>query len=107
MFLLMGIVFLIPNSAKSVPKLINFQGSVQKDGKPIEGQGEFKFAIVDNNNNSLWRNDGIKADGEPSNSVVLPIVRGVFSIALGDTTISNMAALQLDLFDNENLFVRI
>ena len=103
----MGIVFLIPNSAKSVPKLINFQGSVQKDGKPIEGQGEFKFAIVDNNNNSLWRNDGIKADGEPSNSVVLPIVRGVFSIALGDTTISNMAALQLDLFDNENLFVRI
>ncbi len=74
----------------AVPLLISFQGQVLKDGRPFEGSGSFKFSFIDSNGQVVWRNDGVVAIGEPAESIQINVSRGVFSVVLGDESISSL-----------------
>jgi len=91
----------------AVPMLISFQGHVLKESRPFEGTGQFKFAVVDQGGTTLWRNDGLNANGEPAQSIGIQVVRGVFAVTLGDDAIVNMAALNSGVFDRDYISVRI
>jgi len=57
---------------------------------------------------SLWSNDGSSnAGGQPANSVPLPVTKGLYSVLLGDTTLSNMATLPANVFANPGVWLRV
>ena len=55
---------------------------------------------------TYWSNDGTPS-GEPSNPVTVTVNNGLFTVALGDTTISNMTAVPAALFTQPNLQLQI
>jgi len=57
---------------------------------------------------TYWSNDGTSVSGsEPAVAVGVPVSSGLFTVALGDTTIPNMAAISAALFAQPNLQLRI
>ena len=57
---------------------------------------------------TFWSNDGTSAAGsEPSATVSAGVTDGLFTVALGDTTVANMAAISVSLFTQPNLQLRI
>lgn len=94
----------------SVPQQINHQGVVRVNGVPFTGTGLFKFAIVDpDSGNNLWTNDGTNEGTalEPTAAVGIDVAGGVYSAALGDTTITNMTAIPTSVFNDDNAVLRI
>ena len=46
-------------SAHAVPAVLNYAGQVAVNGQPFDGQGLFKFALVNADGNATyWSNDG-------------------------------------------------
>jgi hypothetical protein len=57
---------------------------------------------------TYWSNDGNSIDGsEPTASIEVPVMDGLFTVALGDTTIPNMSAIPAGLFDAPGLKLQI
>ena len=57
---------------------------------------------------SVWSNDGTSSNGhEPTAFVSLPVTNGLFTVALGDTTLPNMTPIPASLFTQQNLVLRI
>jgi hypothetical protein len=57
---------------------------------------------------SFWSNDGTSnAGGQPATSVPLPVTKGLYSVLLGDTTLSNMATLPASVFANPGVWLRV
>ncbi|MFZ0828247.1 MAG: tail fiber domain-containing protein [Verrucomicrobiia bacterium] len=57
---------------------------------------------------TYWSNDGTSSAGsEPTTAVGLGVVNGLFTVALGDTTIANMTAINASIFAQPNLQLRI
>ena len=73
---------------ESLPKTISYQGHVEVDGEAFTGEGQFKFAIVDDGPLSpftSWTNDGTGREGsEPMSAVPLTVTEGAFSVLLGE-----------------------
>ena len=65
------------------------------------GDGFFKFALTSKNGQqTFWANDGVTLDGsEPTTAVPVAVTDGFFSVNIGDTATTNMAALDPTLFD--------
>lgn len=60
------------------------------------------------NFSTFWSNDGTSANGsEPAAAVDLTVSNGLFTVALGDTTLPNMAALDTSVFAHLGLQLRI
>lgn len=62
--------------------------------------GGFKFGLVSGGaTETLWLSspDG-NADGEPDQPISLPVIRGLFQIDLGETSVVNMAAIPASIF---------
>ncbi|MCP3670142.1 MAG: tail fiber domain-containing protein [Gammaproteobacteria bacterium] len=101
---------LIWANAANVPYIINYQGSVKTaGGMPYDGNGYFKFAIVDlAGTTSYWSNDSTSAVGsEPTASVEIAVSNGLFSVKLGDLSIVNMTTdLSGTVFDNKGTYIR-
>ena len=74
------------------PSWLNFQGRMVVGGASFNGIGQFKFAIVNADGSvTFWSNDGSSANGgEPGNAVPLTLTNGLYSVLLGDTTLTNM-----------------
>jgi len=106
-FCLLVLFFGLKPLCNAVPMLISFQGHVLDDGRPFEGTGQFKFAIVNQGGATLWGNDELTTNGEPTKSLGIQVVRGVFATTLGDDSITNMAVLSPGLFDHDFISVRI
>ena len=73
LFLMLGVVI----SLQAVPPVLNYAGQVAVNGQPFEGEGLFKFALVNANGNiTYWSNDdGTSVNGsEPQASVKAPVV---------------------------------
>ncbi len=72
--------------AQSVPAAIPYAGSIAVDGIPLSGQGFFKFAIIDQDNNTLWSNDGTSATAAdpPDTAVTVIASNGLYSLELGN-----------------------
>ncbi|MDC0276710.1 hypothetical protein OAL00_07235, partial [Verrucomicrobiales bacterium] len=99
------------NTAKAVPNLFNYQGHIAADGIPFDGNGQFKFALVNAaGDTTYWSHDGSStAGGEPTTAVAILVSKGAFQVPLGDTTVANMTkAIPASLFaDNDEVFLRI
>ena len=88
------------------PTVISYQGQVRVNGTPYTGTGYFKFAIVDSSDNYYWSNDG--TNGEPSQSIQLDVSNGLFSVLLGDTSLSGMTQpLSAPVFSDEDRYLRV
>ena len=95
-----------------VPKQINHQGVVSVNGVRFDGTGLFKFAIVDpDTGTNLWSSDGSitgGVGGTPTAAVSLTVANGVYSVALGDTTLTNMTEeISPSVFNDDNAVLRI
>jgi hypothetical protein len=105
------IMFSLPWAfAADVPFVMNYQGSVKTSaGTPYNGNGYFKFAIVNPaGDTTYWSNDGTSTIGyEPTTSVAIPVSDGLFSVKLGDTSVTNMTeVLSTTVFNNTNTYIR-
>src|ERR1041384_3206428 len=72
-----------------VPQMLNHQGFVKVNGANFNGTGYFRFALVDGAGGaSYWSNDGsVTNSGQlPSTAVPLPVVNGLYSVLLGDSS---------------------
>ncbi len=91
---------MLVQGAKAVPPLLNYAGQVAVNGEAFEGNGQFKFALVDTYGKvTYWGNDGTSVGGlEPKGSIQVPVNGGLYSILLGNTTIQGMNALDPAIF---------
>jgi preprotein translocase subunit Sec61beta len=96
-------------AAGGSPTLVSYQGQVTVGGSAYSGIGYFKFAVVSlDGGTSYWSNDGTSTVGnEPTAAVTLTVSNGLFNVLLGDTSLTNMTALQAAVFDNPNRALRV
>lgn len=89
------------------PTVVSYQGRVQVSGAPFTGTGYFKFAIVNQAGNiTYWSNDG--TGGEPTSAVPLAVNNGLFTVLLGDTTLSGMTQpLSAAVFSAPDRYLRV
>lgn len=84
-------MLLLAGVAAAQPSVVSYQGQLNVNGTPFTGNASFKFVILCGAN-SAWSNDGTSTGGgEPSASVSLPVAQGVFSVLLGDPSLSMIA----------------
>lgn len=101
---------LLVRPASAVPHLINYQGRMVVNGVNFDGNGQFKFALVDGTGvQTYWTSsaDTAPADGVPDTGLTLPVSKGLYSVALGDTALDGMVALPPAVFANDELFLRV
>jgi len=97
-----------PATRAQVPHIISYQGHVTVSGQSFHGTGRFKFALVNSNATvTYWTHDGTGLDGaEPATAIPWPVANGVFSINLGDTSVTNMQSLPTSVFRNSDVHLR-
>lgn len=103
-----------PALQAQIPQLINYQGRVVSGSANFNGTGQFKFAIVgtvlfpEPHTATLWSNDGTGSNGsEPTSAVSLTVTNGLYSVLLGDTSLTNMTNIPATVFNNSNLLLRV
>ena len=98
LWILAQIIFLI--SAQAVPPVLNYAGQVAVNGEAFDGNGLFKFALVNaDGTTTYWSNDGTSVDGsEPQASVAVPVNGGLYAVLLGNTAQQGMGAIDPALF---------
>ena len=101
-------LFLTAASAQ-VPPMVNYQGRVAVGGVNFEGTGQFKFALVNaNGTTTYWSNDNTSnAGSQPTQAIPLTVTNGLYSVLLGDTAVTNMAALPASIFTNADVRLRV
>lgn len=92
-----------------VPPMLNHQGLIAVNGVNFEGNGLFKFALVNANATvSYWSNDGTSIAGsEPGNVVTLPVTKGLYAVLLGDPSLANMLPVPPTVFNNPDVRLRV
>lgn len=92
-----------------VPSVMNYQGRLSAAGTNFNGVGQFKFALVNSNGNaSFWSNDGTSVGGaEPNAAVATTVTQGLFSVFLGDASVTNMQSISPTVFTNADIFLRV
>ncbi len=106
-FLFLGLLATLTASAQ-VPQLINYQGRITIGGTNYDAAGSFKFALVNAAGTvNYWANDGT-ASGQPATGVSLAVSKGLYSVLLGDTTVSGMTtAIGSTVFNNSDVRLRV
>ncbi|MFO0202818.1 MAG: tail fiber domain-containing protein [Alphaproteobacteria bacterium] len=96
-------------SGAAVPQVLNHQGRIAVEGVNFNGNGQFKFALVNANGSiSYWSNDGTSTAGAaPSSPVTLTVTKGLYSVLLGDTALANMTALPASALNHGDVRLRI
>ncbi len=92
------------------PTMVSYQGQVVVGTTAYNGTGYFKFAIVDTPvTTSYWSNNGSSVAGsEPTASVPLSVTQGLFTVLLGDTTLSGMTQpLNASVFASTGRYLRV
>lgn len=105
--------------AANIPMMIPYSGTIAAQGVPFNGNGQFKFAIINGHTDcqsspsgsgciAYWSNDLTSTSGtEPSSFVTLAVSGGSFGIKLGDTGLTNMIAIPGTVFDNGDVYLRV
>lgn len=96
---ILGVV--LSTAQAQIPQIINYQGRVAVNGTNFDGTGSFQFALVDGAGTTTYWSNG--------NGVVsLPVTAGMYSVALGDTNISNMTyPISPVVFANPDVRLRV
>ncbi|MCF7764845.1 MAG: galactose oxidase [Verrucomicrobia bacterium] len=92
-----------------VPGLLSYQGRVFSGAAAFEGNGQFKFALLNADGSVVyWLNhpDG-NGDGQPDNAVTVGVTRGLYSVLLGDSSLPNMAGIAPSVFSNSSVHLRV
>ena len=120
-------LLLQPAYAESIPLMIPHSGTVASKGAPFNGEGRFRFAIINGHTDcqtlppptttncvSAWSNDGASAKGAmPGQALKIPVSNGQFSLKLGDTSRKNedgvlaMPALGVGVFNSAATYLRV
>jgi PBP1b-binding outer membrane lipoprotein LpoB len=102
LWILAQIIFLI--SAQAVPPVLNYAGQVTVNGEAFDGNGLFKFALVNaDGTTTFWSNDGTSVDGsEPQASVAVPVNGGLYAVLLGNSAQPGMGAIDPAVFAQHN-----
>ena len=97
---LLILLFGVAISVHAVPPVLNYAGQVTVNGEAFDGNGLFKFALVNaDGTTTYWSNDGTSVDGsEPQASVAVPVNGGLYSILLGNTAQQGMGAIDPAVF---------
>ncbi|GEP44086.1 glycine-rich domain-containing protein [Brevifollis gellanilyticus] len=92
-------------SQAQVPGIISYQGRITVNGSAFNGNGLFKFALVNASGSlTFWSNDGSSTTGnEPTSSIGLAVAGGVYSVLLG----ANMTEVPPTVFDNPDVRLRV
>ena len=92
-----------------VPPLVNYQGRVAVGSVNFDGTGQFKFALVNSTGSTTyWSNNGSSVNGsEPTAAVSLPVIKGLYSVLLGDASVPNMTAIPSSVFTNTDVRLRV
>ena len=100
-------LLLIQTGSAQVPGILKYQGRIAVNGVNFEGNGQFKFALVNSDGTStFWSNDGT-ASGEPATAVTLTVVKGLYDVQLGDTSVTNMTTIPASVFNNPDVRLRV
>lgn len=94
----------------NVPSTINHQGVVMVGGVRFTGTGQLRFAIMDVDTGlNLWTNDGtgIGSANPPTAAVSLTVTDGIYNVALGNASLTNMTAVSPSIFSNGKTALRI
>ena len=93
----------------AVPQRLNHQGRVAVNGLNFDGNGQFKFALVNAGGTvSYWSNDGTGTAGsQPTAAVSLAVTKGLYSVLLGDSLLANMTTLPSSALDQDDVRLRI
>jgi uncharacterized protein (DUF2141 family) len=88
--------------ASSTPLVITWQGRITQQGQLVNGTKAMRFAIVNNGGTNLWES------ASAGNNVNVTVNNSVYTVKLGDTSLSNMTALTAAVFDQgEDLYLRM
>jgi formylglycine-generating enzyme required for sulfatase activity len=94
-----------------VPQILNYQGNIAVGAPPVNfnGSGVFRFALVNTDGTTtFWSNDGTSTSGsQPTAGVTLAVSKGLYSVLLGDTTLTNMTAIPATVFANTDVRLRV
>jgi len=93
------------------PTMINYQGTIRKDGSPYNGTGYFKFAVMNSpsgkGTSNYWAHDGTTAF-TPTTYITLTVTNGLFNVLLGDTSVTSMTEIISDtVFQFSNSYLRV
>ena len=93
----------------AVPQMISYQGKVAVGGVNFQGNGVFRFALVNGaGTTSYWSNDGTSVGGgAPVGGVTLGVTKGLYAVLLGDTSLANMTAIANAVFANTDVRLRV
>lgn len=107
LFAAINFISYLPSLSAQVPQIINYQGRVVVGGTNFDGTGQFQFALVNHGGSTnYWSNDGT-AIGQPTAPVSVTVTKGLYSVLLGDTTVSNMTPILPSVFANSNVLLRV
>ena len=92
-----------------VPTMLSYQGRLTSGGTNFDGPTQFKFALVNGGGTvSIWSNDNSSSGGaEPAQAVPLAVTQGLFTVMLGDTSLSNMQPIPASVFAGSDVRLRI
>jgi hypothetical protein len=111
--LLLGLllfVFLLGRAQAQVPPILNYQGRITVGTTNFSGSGQFRFALTNSTGSTYyWSSDGsvISPPNQPTNAVTLTVTNGLYSVLLGDTTLTNMTAIPASAFTNADVRLRV
>ena len=88
----------------AAPQVLNYSGKISVSGQPFTGQAYFKFALVNRAGTvSYWTNDGnFTLIQEPQAAVSATLTDGVYSIPLGNASLTNMQMIPDQIFKDHN-----
>jgi formylglycine-generating enzyme required for sulfatase activity len=94
------LLFGVAISVQAVPPVLNYAGQVAVNGQAFDGNGLFKFALVNTDGTTTyWSNDGTSVDGsEPQASVAVSVNGGLYAVLLGNTALQGMGAIDPAVF---------
>jgi N-acetylneuraminic acid mutarotase len=94
------LLFGVAISVQAVPPVLNYAGQVAVNGEAFDGNGLFKFALVNTDGTTTyWSNDGTSVDGsEPQASVSVSVNGGLYAVLLGNTAQQGMGAIDPAVF---------
>jgi hypothetical protein len=97
------------NAAAAQPQVLNHQGRIAVQGVNFEGNGQFKFALVNANGSvTYWSNNGSSVAGaEPTAAVTLAVSRGLYAVLLGNLALPNMTGIPPAALEHEDVRLRV
>jgi DNA-binding protein YbaB len=101
---------LVPCTAlAALPQVLNHQGRIAVQGVNFDGNGQFKFALVNANGSvTYWSNNGSSVAGsEPTAAVTLAVSRGLYSVVLGNLALPNMTGIPSSALEYDDVRLRV